>query len=69
MYTSNPQYHLDIAKAHREREIQAAQEHRLAREARTARRPRSSGIAVRVSSTLAAVARRLTIAKTHAPKA
>jgi hypothetical protein len=67
MYTPNSQYRIDMAKAHRQREIQAAEDYRLAREARTKSDGRSSGVAHHVTVVAhSAAAWLLRHAKVHA---
>ena len=65
MYTANPNYRIDMAKAHREREIRAAADHRLARTARTGNERRSSGIAAAASATLGICRRLFAVTKAH----
>jgi hypothetical protein len=68
MYTSN-HYQVDMAKQLRQREIQAAQDYRLAREARAAHKSHWSGIGSAVTAAIAVTARLFHVTKAHARKA
>jgi hypothetical protein len=65
MYTSN-RYGIDMAKELRQRDIQAAQDYRLAREARAGRQSHHSGIGTAAAAAVAMTARLLHVARTHA---
>ena len=58
-------YQIDMAKEFRQRDIKAAQDHRLAREARAARTSDSSGIGTVAAAAIAKTARFFHITKAH----
>jgi hypothetical protein len=62
-------YQIDMAKEFRQREIQTAQDHRLAREARAARKADSSGIGAAAAAAIAKTARLFHVARPHPHKA
>jgi hypothetical protein len=66
MYTANPHHRIEMAKAHREREIRAAADYRLARTARTGDDRRPSGVAAAASATLGLCRRLFDVTKAHA---
>ena len=64
MYTAN-HYTIDMAKQHRQRDIQAAQDYRLARDAQAGRKSHSSGIGAAATAAIAATARFFHVSKAH----
>jgi hypothetical protein len=62
-------YQIDMAKEFRQRDIQAAQDHRLAREARAARQYDSSGIGAAAAAALLKTARLFHVSRAHPHKA
>src|SRR6185295_153415 len=64
MYTAN-HYGIDMAKDHRQREIQVAEDYRLAREARAGRKSHLSGIGTAVATAVAVTARFLHVTRAH----
>jgi hypothetical protein len=62
-------YQIDMAKEFRQRDIKAAKDHRLAREARAERTSDSSGIGAAAGAAIAATARLFHITRAHPHKA